>query len=89
MKKNNKKEKTALKGTKKKQKSFSNVLEGREAINALAEALDADGLLVDNEKNTKDLKSRITKLEHEIEVIKSLLAKAIHLNGPGSSVLMG
>jgi DNA-directed RNA polymerase specialized sigma54-like protein len=93
MKNNNKKEKKTIKDVKnkqaKKQKSFSNVLEGKEAINALANALDADGLLNDDTKNTQNLQKRIDKLEHEIELIKTLIAKSIHLNGVSSSVLNG
>jgi len=87
------KEKKITKDTKRKdaekQKEFTNVVEGKEAINALAKAFDEDGLLDDEERDTKNLQARIRKLETEMDLVKKLLGQAIHLDMDKKSILKG
>lgn len=87
------KDKKGTKDTRKKledaQKEFNNKLEGREAVNALAKAFDEDGLLNDEERETKNLQARVRKLEHEMEFVRKLLGQAINLDKENKTILKG
>ena len=66
---------------------FKNQVEGQKAVDALFDAMDKDGILVDPEQEAKDLTSRVRKLEHEVDLLKDLLARAVKVND--KSVLKG
>lgn len=63
-----------------KTKKMSNKIEGQKAVDALFEALDKDGILVNPEQEAKkDFESRLRKLEHEVDLLKNLMARALEV----------
>jgi len=60
---------------------LKNKIEGQKAVDALFEAMDKDGILVDPEQEAKkDLTNRVRKLEHEVDLLKDLLARALRVD---------
>lgn len=59
---------------------FEHKVEGQKAVDALFDAMDKDGLLVDPEQEEKDLKKRLRKLEHEVDLLKDLMARALKVD---------
>jgi hypothetical protein len=87
-----KKDKKERKNSKKSTADKGKVLVGREAMDALAEAFEAEGLLTDeNEEGntTEKLQARLAKLELEVNFIKDLLGRSIHLDDKQKSILKG
>lgn len=88
-----KKDKKERKNSKKSTTEKGKVLVGREAMDALAEAFEAEGLLTDNENEeedtTKKLQARLAKLELQVNFIKDLLGRSIHLDDKQKSILKG
>jgi len=72
--------------SKKEQKNqeYKNKIEGQKAVDALFDAMDKDGILVDPEQEAKnELNNRVRKLEHEVDLLKDLLARALKVNDNG------
>jgi hypothetical protein len=86
-----KKDKKEAKSSKKSATKNAKVLVGREAMDALAQAFEAEGLLTDEnkEENTKELQARITKLEIQVNFIKDLLSRSMNLDDKQKGVLKG
>lgn len=64
-----------------KKTKLKNKIEGQRAVDALFEAMDKDGILVNPEQEAKkDLINRVRKLEHEVDLLKDLVARALRVD---------
>lgn len=69
-----------------KKSNFTKKIEGKEAVDALFEEMDKDGLLVKPEQEN-ELSKRVRKLEQEVDLLKDLMARALKIKK--TSVLKG
>ena len=72
----------------KKEIKLQKVVEGREAVEALWEALDKDGLLVKLQSEKDKLEDRVKKLEHEVNLLKDLVSGAIKVKKLSKKLLL-
>lgn len=60
---------------------LKNKVEGQKAVDALFEEMDKDGILINPEQEAKqDLNNRLRKLEHEVDLLKDLMTRALKIN---------